>query len=251
MNHLKTLKAFNPEVMFVNHSGGKDSQAMMAYLMELSQVGFCGRLVVVHSDLGEMEWEPMHDFIKKNAFGFEVHVVQPKLSFFDLCRKYLRLPSGQARFCTDQLKTQPIKWFIRDYCVQHGITRAVNCIGIRSEESPSRAKKSPWRDSKVSLKKTGLQIMEWYPIFDFKIEDVWNQIRQAGQEPHPVYAEGFTRLSCVFCVFGRINEHKMAAKMRPELYQKMVALEQELGKSIRTKQVKGVKLKKFLGEYCG
>jgi DNA sulfur modification protein DndC len=45
----------NSEVIFVNHSGGKDSQAMLAYIMNL---GFKGEIVIVHSDLGEMEWEP-------------------------------------------------------------------------------------------------------------------------------------------------------------------------------------------------
>lgn len=59
----------NAQVIFVNHSGGKDSQAMLAYLMT---IGFTGKMVIVHADLGEMEWEPMHDFISQNSFGFEV-----------------------------------------------------------------------------------------------------------------------------------------------------------------------------------
>ena len=85
------------DVIFVNHSGGKDSQAMLAQLVRL---GFKDKLVIVHADLGEMEWEPMKKWIKKNSFGIPVHVVKAELSFWDLCRKYGRLPSGQARFCT-------------------------------------------------------------------------------------------------------------------------------------------------------
>lgn len=242
-------EVLDAQVIFVNHSGGKDSQAMMAHLIAL---GLSDKLVVVHADLGEMEWEPMHNFIAKNAFGKEVTVVQPKLSFFDLCRKYARLPAGNARFCTDQLKTKPIGAWIREYCEKNNITRAVNAIGIRAEESPSRALKEPFKLSKkLSLVKKGLMIHEWFPIFDFKLADIWLVIKAAGQEPHPIYSQGFSRLSCVFCVFGRINEHQKAAKMRPELYQKMVALEKELGRSIRLKQVKGIKTNKFLEEYCG
>ena len=81
------------EVIFVNHSGGKDSQAMLAKLIK---EGFKDKLVLVHADLGEMEWEPMHDWITKNSFGLPVEVVKSELTFFELCRKYKRLPSGQG-----------------------------------------------------------------------------------------------------------------------------------------------------------
>jgi DNA sulfur modification protein DndC len=247
MNNIPT-EVMEAEVIFVNHSGGKDSQAMLAYLHNM---GFKGKLVVVHSDLGEMEWEPMHDFINQNSFGYEVHVVKPEESFFDLCRKYNRLPSGLARFCTSDLKTRPIGKWIHQYCEKHGIKKAINAIGIRAEESPARAKKEPFKLSKLSLKRKNLVVHEWYPIFNYKLGDVWFEIKKAGQQPHPVYAKGFSRLSCVFCVFGKIEEHKKAAQLKPDLYQKMVALEKELGKSIRLKQVNGVKQNKFLEEYCG
>ncbi|NDC96405.1 hypothetical protein EB077_13960 [bacterium] len=236
----------NAEVIFVNHSGGKDSQAMLAYVMSL---GLPGEVVVVHSDLGEMEWEPMHKFIEANSFGLPVHVVKPELDFFQLCRKYNRLPSGLARFCTSELKTRPISKFIKEYMNAKGYSRAINAIGIRAEESPARAKKEPFKKSKISTK--AHNIMEWLPIFDMKLGDVWFQIKKAGQQPHEIYSKGFSRLSCVFCVFGRIEEHKKAAKMRPELFQKMAALEVELNKSIRLKQVNGVRQNKFMTEYCG
>ena len=51
-------------------------------------------------------------------------------------------------------------------------------------------------------------------------------------------------------VFGRVAEHQLAAKMRPELFRKMVALEKTLGRTIRTKQKDNVKSQKYLEEYC-
>jgi len=243
-------EVLNAEVIFVNHSGGKDSQAMLAYLQNLQTIGFMGKMVVLHADLGEMEWEPMHDFIVKNSFGLEVNVVRSELDFFDICRKYKRLPSGLARFCTSMLKTAPCSKFIKEYCEKNGIKRAINAMGIRAEESLARSKKVPFKKSKLTHIKKGLEVYEWYPIFDFDLNQVWTQIRLAKQVPHEVYSKGFSRLSCVFCVFGRIEEHKKAATMKPELYQKMVALEADLGKSIRLKQVDGVKVNKFLPEYC-
>lgn len=247
MNTLNALEvAHNAQVIFVNHSGGKDSQAMLAYL---HAQGFKGRLVLVHSDLGEMEWEPMHDFIKANSFGYELHVVKPAQDFFELCRRFNRLPSGMARFCTSELKTAPIAKFIKGYMREHGFTLGINAIGIRAEESPARAKKTPFSlNSKLSLKREGIEVYEWFPIFDYSLGDVWFQIKKAGQAPHVVYSKGFSRLSCVFCVFGRVEEHKKAKELKPELFERMARLERELGKTIRTKQVNGIKLPKYLDE---
>jgi 3'-phosphoadenosine 5'-phosphosulfate sulfotransferase (PAPS reductase)/FAD synthetase len=168
--------------------------------------------------------------------------VKAKESFFDLCYRYKRIPSGMARFCTSELKTRPCEEFIRNYCKQHGFTKVISALGIRAEESPSRAKKGEW------VKKTKL-ITIWNPILHFSIGDVLAEITLAKQTIHWVYSKGYSRLSCVLCPFGRIGEHKQMAKDRPELYQKMAKLERDLGKTIRLKQINGVKYPKYLGEY--
>jgi len=235
-------KAHTPaqaEVIFVNHSGGKDSQAMLAKLIRM---GLKEKLVIVHADLGEMEWEPMHDWIVENSFGVPVHVVKGDLDFFELCRKYKRLPSGLARFCTSDLKTAPCEKFMREYCEARGITKAISTLGLRAEESKARAKKGEF------IHKTKL-LTVWNPILNYLVADVKEEISQAGQQLHWVYSKGYTRLSCVMCVFARVGEHKQMAKDKPELFQKMAKLERELGKTIRLKQVNKVKQNKFLDTY--
>lgn len=238
----------NAQVIFVSHSGGKDSQAMLAQLIRL---GLKDRLVVVHADLGEMEWEPMHGWIERNAFGLPVHIVRSEMSFDTMARKYGRLPSGQQQFCTDFLKTTPIEAFIHSYMAERGLTRAINATGMRAEESRRRALKSPLQVSEMRRprKFPDHTIHDWLPIFGYTHEEVVQEITMAGQTMHEVYSKGFSRLSCVFCVNGRIEEHKRAAELRPELAAKMAKLERDLGRTIRVKQVKGVKLPKFLDEY--
>jgi len=233
----------NAQAIFVNHSGGKDSQAMLAALID---AGLKERLVVVHADLGEMEWEPMHKWIEETAFGLPVHVIKPSLDFFELCRKYKRLPSGLARFCTSEMKTNPINRWIKSYCAENGLNRVVSALGLRAEESPLRAKKQALVIGKASTR--ACDIVEWLPILDYLLQDVKDTIENAGQEMHKVYSQGFSRLSCVFCVFGKVSEHKQAASMRPELFKKMSELERELGKTIRIKQKNKVKLPYFLDE---
>jgi 3'-phosphoadenosine 5'-phosphosulfate sulfotransferase (PAPS reductase)/FAD synthetase len=238
------------QVIFISHSGGKDSQAMLARIVRLN---LAAKIVVVHSDLGEMEWEPMHHFIEQNAFGLPVHVVRAQETFFDLCRRTKRFPSGRQQYCTDFLKIIPIAAFIHDYMTKNNITVAINATGMRAEESERRAKKEPFALSGMTQprKYPGHTIYDWLPIFDYKVDDVWQEIKNAGQTPHPIYFKGFSRLSCVFCINGRKNEHQKAAEMRPELYAKMVELEKELGKSLRQSTVDGEKVHKYLGSYCG
>lgn len=236
------------QVIFVSHSGGKDSQAMLGLLIQL---GFKDRLVIVHSDLGDMEWEPMTDWIKKNSFDLPVHTITPNLDFFDLCRKRKRLPSGMAQFCTNELKTVPINNWIKEYCKRNNITRAISAIGIRAEESKRRSTQANFEPCpNASLVRQNILTHTWRPIINFTLSHVDEMLRLVNQEKHPIYAQGFSRLSCAFCVNGRVSEHQLAAKLRPELFAKMSALELELNRTIRTKQINGQKVRKFLTEYC-
>jgi len=244
----------NADKIFVSHSGGKDSQAMLAKLIRL---GLKDKLVIVHADLGDMEWETMHPWIEKNSFGLPVHVVKAGESFWDLCERTKRLPSGQQQYCTDVLKTEPIKNFIHDYMYKHNLTNAINATGMRADESKRRAKKKEFQLSKgegsskmhMTRKHAAHTIYDWLVIYDYLTGDVFKEIENAGQKVHQVYSLGFSRLSCVFCINGRIAEHKKAAKLRPEIAQKFISLEKKLGKTLRIKQVKGKKYPKYLSEY--
>jgi DNA sulfur modification protein DndC len=254
LNHISPESLDQAQVIFVSHSGGKDSQAVLAYLKTLNVLD---KVVVVHADLGEMEWEPMHHWIERNSFGLPVHVVRAEEDFFALCRRTGRLPSGRQQYCTDVLKTKPITAFIHDYMSKHGLTLALNVTGMRAAESKRRAQKLPYTLSKGEGTSDMMRpklypkhiIHDWMPIFRFSDLEVFAQIAQAGQEPHSLYSQGFSRLSCVFCVNGRVEEHQKAAEMRPELALKVANLERELGKTYRTRTVNKVKLPKFFDTY--
>lgn len=236
------------DVIYVSHSGGKDSQAMLAQLIRM---GLKEKIVLVHADLGRMEWEEMKPWIEQNGFGLECNVVKSEMDFFQLARKYGRIPSGMTQFCTDFLKVQPIGAFIHAHMTANGYKTSINATGMRASESKRRAKKAPFQKSKLTQprKFPNHLIHDWLPIFGYTDEEVFAEIELAGQKPHRIYSEGFSRLSCAVCVNGRIGEHKLVAKLRPELMAEMVELERELGKTLRMKQIKGVKYPKYLDEY--
>lgn len=110
---------------------------------------------------------------------------------------------------------------------RRGATLALNCIGLRADESPSRAKKDPLQLN-ATLSKAGRTVYEYLPIHSLSTEAVFEIIASAGQEPLHAYKRN-KRLSCVFCIMGCENDLQHGAEQRPELLQKYLDLEEATG----------------------
>lgn len=212
-------------IFFINHSGGKDSQAMTSFL---SKVVPHDQLVIIHADLPEVDWEGCWSHIQENNLGIETHLTRSGKTFFEMVNHRGMFPSPSYRQCTSDLKRQPIEKFIRNYLKSKGKFLAVNCMGIRADESVARSKQIAFKKNE----KNSVANREWYdwlPIFDWDIDAVWNEIASVGQKRHYAYDLGMSRLSCVFCIMSNKNDLKVAAKHNPDLYQKYVATEERLG----------------------
>lgn len=224
----------------VNHSGGKDSQAMMA---EMLKVIPASQMVVIHADLGEVEWEGAKELAAKQAAdaGVDFIVALPwdktgatKGIISEVERKFaakpgtVPYPSAKNRWCTSDLKRTPIERETRRYMKAKGLKLAVNCEGLRAQESDKRAKCVPFQVN-AELSKAGRQVFDWLPIHSMQLDQVWTSISEAGQAPHWAYAAGNERLSCVFCVMGSKNDLINGAKHRPDLFAKYVEIEERTG----------------------
>ena len=217
-------------LFFVSHSGGKDSQAMY---IALSRIIPAEQMIVVHADLGAVEWEGVQDHIKRTV-KHPVNVVAASKTFFDMVRRRAATrpdvpawPSSATRQCTSDLKRDPIAKFIRQELKARGATLAVNCTGIRAEESSQRSKKNPLQLNK-RLSTAGREVWDWMPIFDLTTKQVFAMIKVAGQRPFWAYQTN-ERLSCVFCIMGSGNDLTHGARQRPELFQEYLNLERETG----------------------
>ncbi len=104
-------------------------------------------------------------------------------------------------------------------------------MGLRRDESADRAKRIPWKRSDRNSR-AGREWFDWLPIFDLTAQDVFRVIREAGQSPHWVYAQGMSRCSCSFCIFSPRRELRRAAELRPSLYRKYAALEKRIGHTL-------------------
>jgi 3'-phosphoadenosine 5'-phosphosulfate sulfotransferase (PAPS reductase)/FAD synthetase len=218
----------------VNHSGGKDSQAMAIELLKRVPRD---QLLFVHASLGEIEWDGALELAEKQAAnaGVPFIVARSEKSFFDMVERRFAarpevpsFPSASHRQCTSDLKRNPIEREVRRYLKARGLSLIVNCTGVRAAESAARAKLVPFSfNQRCSV--AGREWYDWNPIFTLSTAEVFAMIRDAGQEPHPAYAGGNERLSCVFCIMGSKNDLAHGAKARPDLFAKYVELENRTG----------------------
>jgi len=229
-------------ILYIGHSAGKDSAAMFEALVKIWDKD---KIRVIHADLGEIEHAGAKEFIRDNIDGHDLMIAKAfnkagdPVDLFDMIRNRRKtldaagkfdapaFPSSAARFCTSDLKTGPIWREIR----RDGHDLGVNCVGIRAEESKAREKKIATRGTLNPNKKNTTKTREaydWWPIAHWTIDEVWAEIAEAGKKPHPAYANGNERLSCVFCIFGSKNDLRNGAKARPDLLAKFTDLEKEV-----------------------
>lgn len=226
--------------MFViNHSGGKDSQAMT---IALSRLLPRYQLVLVHADLSEVEWKGAEDHIRATS-DLPLYTCRSRRSLLQMVEERGMFPSPQQRQCTSDLKRGPIERTIRALVQARKAKRhdgwnlVVNCMGMRADESPNRAKLQPLKFS-ARNSKAGREWWDWLPIHDWSERRVFDTIREAGQQPHPAYAAGMSRFSCCFCIMASEEDLRTAARLsveRPEmfndphLYRRYVQLERSTG----------------------
>jgi 3'-phosphoadenosine 5'-phosphosulfate sulfotransferase (PAPS reductase)/FAD synthetase len=232
------------DLVIVNSSAGKDSQAMLTHLVEMAdQQGYDrSRLVVVHADLGRVEWAGTRELVEEQAaaYGLRVEIVRRELGdLLDQIEARGMFPSSTARYCTsDQKTSQVAKLMTREVVAwreRTGETRAMrilNCLGIRAAESPARAKKAAFGVD-VAASNGKRDVRRWLPIFDWSDDQVWAIIRRSGLPHHPAYDAGMPRLSCVFCVLAGKRELVLAARLNPALAAEYVAVEQRIGHTFR------------------
>lgn len=232
------LDAVRAGALFVlNDSGGKDSQAMR---IRVSALVPREQLLVVHATLGEVEWpgalEHARDGALRSGLPFIV-AKAPKTLLEMVERRYAARPDVPAfpqaanRQCTSDLKRDPIMREVRRYAKARGINTIVTCMGIRAAESSRRAKAATWsRSARGSI--AGRSWFEWLPIHHLTTAEVFATIADAGEEPHPAYALGNERLSCVFCVLGSASDARNGAIRNPDLYEKYVEIEQRTGYTV-------------------
>lgn len=268
---------------YVSISGGKDSQEIFRQVTAWHQAGgYPGAVMAIHADLGRADWPQSLSQCQHMTQGAGIPLLTvQRTDGADLVehikRRMAKLagtgtpfwPSSSNRFCTSDLKRDPIDKKYRE----NDLGLLVSVEGIRAEESPARAKKPPLEvrsriTTKVLKKESpsravglwepgaGRLALTWNPILEFSEEDVYqgaghslaerNQRRAwykegkieqalAGWLMHPAYVFGSNRVSCMVCILASVNDLRVGALHGAELYRTYRGWEVESGFTFKSK----------------
>lgn len=263
--------------LIIAYSGGKDSDTMLVLLPLLCEQRGWKKPIIIHCDLGRAEWYYTPGYVERRAkeSGLELRIVKRPQG--DLLQRFQQnverrpgiVPFSDAknRFCTSELKTGPTdseiaKMFpARRASKKNPITHIDTVIvaqGIRSQESPARAKKpifSIRRETQSRL------VLDWNPIKHFSLDDVWATLGEtldslkelqiaatsmvkAGADPdkiasrfgfnwHIAYLLGNVRLSCSICILAGKDDILRGIEHNPQYYVELVKIEIDSGFSFR------------------
>lgn len=234
-------------VVAIGVSGGKDSDACaIAVNKHLNEIGHTGPRLLVHSDLGRIEWNESLPQCERLAahLGWELLVVRRQAGdmmdrwkgrwknnvarYADLSCVKLILPwsTPSMRFCTSELKAAVISSALKKRFPGRHI---VNVAGIRREESDSRAK-APIAKADPRLDRKGLEGYTWNAVIEFSIDQVLGTIASSGLSLHEGYSKyGMSRISCTYCIMSSEADLMASAGCvdNHEVYIELVELEAE------------------------
>lgn len=243
------------DIIVINSSAGKDSQAMLDYVGRIALAeGVGDRVTVIHNDLGTtddgepIEWPGVTELVHEQTAPYRFPVVvtrREKGGLFQQIRaERKKFPGpGLGRWCTSDQKTDQAMKVVTRLCRQWRKERGLRpaegrpvevlyCLGLRAEESPGRLRKCAVEVDK-SYSSSRRTITRWLPIQGWTADQVWDRIREAGTPHHPAYDQGMSRLSCALCVLASRDDLIRGVRLRPRLAAQYAALEAEIDYKFR------------------
>ncbi|WP_244818470.1 phosphoadenosine phosphosulfate reductase family protein [Caballeronia sp. Lep1P3] len=234
-------------VVAIGVSGGKDSVACaLAVARHLDAIGHNGPRILVHSDLGRVEWKDSGPACERLAahLGWELLTLQRKAGdmlarwekrwsnnverYRDLSCVRLILPwsTPSMRFCTSELKGSLINSALNKRFPTHNI---VSVTGVRRQESNARSKMAVAAPL-APLSTKGRTSVTWNAIIEWTVDEVFTEIAAAGLALHEAYTVyGASRVSCAYCIMSSLDDLRAAASCADnhDVYREMVRLEAE------------------------
>lgn len=217
----------------VGVSGGKDSQAAAIRVSEyLDEIGHPGPRLLIHADLGRIEWDQSLRVCERLAqrLGWELVVVRRAAGdllqrwetrwennvqrYADLRCVRLILPwsTPGMRFCTSELKTAVIcSALLKRFAGQ----TIISAVGIRRAESSNRAR-MPIASVQPGLSRKAITGWNWNPIIEWPTQDVYSYLQDRKEPLHAAYTDyGASRTSCSACIMSALADLQAALRYEP------------------------------------
>ena len=136
--------------------------------------------------------------------------------FLDMCLWKGRFPSSKARFCTEELKVNPIT-DIAVWPLLKQYDTIESWQGIRWDESRARANYV----EREGIEPDALRVFAYRPILSWSADQVFEYHRKHNVEWNPLYEKGMGRVGCMPCINSRKGELSSIAKQFPEVIERL------------------------------
>ncbi len=198
----------------VSMSGGKDSTATA---LALREAGVPYRMVFADTGWEAPETYEHLDHLRQKLGPIDV--VGAEGGMVAKIKARAGFPGRMQRWCTQELKLKPL----RAFHVAAEVDGVETCcvVGVRAEESESRAKLAPFEDDEQW---GGFM---WRPILSWPVADVIAIHHRHGVEVNPLYKRGHNRVGCYPCIMSGKEEVRLVAEYAPERIDLIRALEVE------------------------
>lgn len=187
-------------------SGGKDSTALILALREAE--------IPARYVFADTQWEAPETYayldLLRQRLAITIDVVGVEGGMMALARKRHGWPGRMQRWCTRELKIEPLRAY-HDAIEATGL-ETVSALGIRASESASRAKMVELEDEPAGRRSWGGWI--WRPLLAWSIEDVLRIHSRHGIHVNPLYRRGHDRVGCYPCIFANKGEIALLPEWR-------------------------------------
>lgn len=173
-----------------------------------------------HKNRGKYEWTPE---IARKALDVLYSTGNP---FLDMCLVHGRFPSTKVRFCTNELKRDPLIEQVQLPLLEQG-HEVYSWQGVRADESLAR------RDL-PELTDEGGGLFSYRPILKWTVEDVFAMHRKHNVKPNPLYSQGMARVGCMPCINTRKDELLAISQRFPAEIDRVAAWEKLVAQASKT-----------------
>ncbi|NTF23545.1 phosphoadenosine phosphosulfate reductase family protein [Agrobacterium rubi] len=150
----------------------------------------------------------------------------------------LKFPQVSAdlsvRWCSGYLKIDVMARLITNQD-RFNNSRTLVITGERAQESTARSKYLTFEPHRTDRRsgRLGRHVDHWRPIHGWSEEQVWDIIRDFGIVPHVAYQLGWSRLSCITCIFGSPDQWATIEHVFPSRFEQIAGPEEAFGVTIR------------------
>lgn len=154
------------------------------------------------------------------------------IPFLDMCLVHGRFPSTKVKFCTIELKIQPMERQVQTPLLAEGHD-VMSWQGVRADESPSRANLVE-REWKLTHPESGAELWHYRPIHKWTAEQVFEIAQRHGIKPNPLYLMGMGRVGCMPCINAGKDEILEISRRFPQVIDQKEAWEANVSMASKT-----------------